>query len=73
MEVPAEVAALIADHIHGDVRQIAGALNRFLRWDASATVDTLDRFAVPLHVHDGDGQAPMKISNPLFETSSRKQ
>lgn len=28
MEVPAEVAAQIADHIHGDVRQIAGALNR---------------------------------------------
>ncbi|HEV7280740.1 MAG TPA: chromosomal replication initiator protein DnaA [Pirellulaceae bacterium] len=28
MEVPAEVAAMIADHIHGDVRQIAGALNR---------------------------------------------
>lgn len=28
MEVPAEVAGLIADHIHGDVRQIAGALNR---------------------------------------------
>jgi hypothetical protein len=44
--------------------EIAGALNRFLRWDATATVDTLDRFALPLHVHDGDGQDPPKAGYP---------
>jgi len=44
--------------------EIAGALNRFLRWDATATVDTRDRFALPLHVHDGDGQAPPKAGYP---------
>lgn len=35
--------------------EIAGTLNRFLRWDATQVVDTLDRLAIPLHVHDGDG------------------
>ncbi len=44
--------------------EIAGALNRFLRWDATAVVDTLDRFALPLHVHDGDGKAPPKAGYP---------
>jgi len=44
--------------------EIAGALNRFLRWDATATIDTRDRFALPLHVHDGDGQAPPKAGYP---------
>ncbi len=44
--------------------EIAGAINRFLRWDATATVDTLDRFALPLHVHDGDGQDPPKAGYP---------
>ncbi|MEM6290578.1 MAG: hypothetical protein AAGA54_04905 [Myxococcota bacterium] len=37
---------------------IAGALNRFLRWDANGIVDTIDRFEVPLRVLDGDGTAP---------------
>lgn len=41
--------------------EIAGALNRFLRWDANAVVDTIDAFSLPLHVHDGDGSdAPAK-------------
>ena len=44
--------------------EIAGALNRFLRWDAVATVDTLERFALPLHVHDGDGKDPPKAGYP---------
>lgn len=43
---------------------IAGAFNRFLRWDAAQLVDTLDRFAVPLHVHDGDGSDPPKAGYP---------
>lgn len=38
--------------------EIAGALNRFLRWDAGAMVDTLDEFSLPLHVHDADGSDP---------------
>lgn len=41
--------------------EIAGALNRFLRWDAGALVDTVDEFSLPLHVHDGEGSdAPAK-------------
>ena len=38
--------------------EIAGALNRFLRWDANAVVDTIDEFSLPLHVHDGEGSDP---------------
>lgn len=38
--------------------EIAGALNRFLRWDATTVVDTIDRFAVPLRVIDGEGDDP---------------
>jgi len=37
---------------------IAGAINRFLRWDATQIVDTVDRFAMPLRVHDGVGADP---------------
>lgn len=44
--------------------EIAGTLNRFLRWDATQVVDTLDGFAVPLHVHDGDGAAAPKSGYP---------
>lgn len=44
--------------------EIAGALNRFLRWDAAAIVDELDRFAVPLHVLDGEGSGPPKAGYP---------
>jgi hypothetical protein len=36
---------------------VAGALNRFLRWDAAGIVDTVDRFSMPLRVHDGEGSA----------------
>ena len=44
--------------------EIAGALNRFLRWDAAAIVDDIDRFAVPLHVLDGEGKDPPKAGYP---------
>lgn len=44
--------------------EIAGALNRFLRWDSTAIVDELDRLEIPLHVHDGDGAAPPKSGYP---------
>lgn len=38
--------------------EVAGALNRFLRWDAQQVLDTLDLFSMPLHVHDGEGSDP---------------
>ncbi len=43
---------------------IAGALNRFLRWDANGIVDTIDRFEVPLRVLDGDGSGPPEPGYP---------
>jgi hypothetical protein len=43
---------------------IAGALNRSLRWDATKTVDTLDTFSVPITVLDGSGGAPPKAGYP---------
>ncbi len=44
--------------------EIAGAFNRFLRWDAAQMVDSLDEFSLPLHVHDGDGSAAPKSGYP---------
>jgi hypothetical protein len=45
----------------------AGALNRFLRWDAAALIDEVDRFAVPLRVHRGEDDAPLEdgFTGPL--------
>lgn len=37
---------------------IAGALNRHLRWDANGIVDTVERFEVPLRALDGRGGDP---------------
>lgn len=37
---------------------IAGALNRFLRWDSTRIVDTIDQLELPLRVLDGEGGAP---------------
>ena len=34
---------------------LAGALNRFLRWDSGRVVDRWDRLELPLRVHDGAG------------------
>jgi hypothetical protein len=44
--------------------EIAGALNRSLRWDATQLVDTLDAFSVPITVLDGQGGAPPKPGYP---------
>ncbi len=43
---------------------IAGARNRFLRWDATRLVDTLDRFELPLRALDGPGSAPPRAGYP---------
>ncbi len=46
--------------------EVAGALNRFLRWDATQIVDELDRFVVPLRVHTGEGADPPAPGYPSF-------
>lgn len=43
---------------------IAGAKNRFLRWDANATVDTVDRLELALVLASGDGSAAPKAGYP---------
>jgi hypothetical protein len=42
----------------------AGGLNRFLRWDATKVVDTIDRFELPLRVLDGAGGPPPAAGYP---------
>jgi hypothetical protein len=37
---------------------IAGAINRSLRWDSTKIVDSLDELTIPLRVLDGDGGPP---------------
>ena len=37
---------------------VAGARNRFLRWDATRIVDTFERLEMPLKVLNGDGKPP---------------
>jgi poly(3-hydroxybutyrate) depolymerase len=44
--------------------EIAGALNRFLRWDATKLVDTFERFELPLRVLDGAGGPPPQPGYP---------
>ena len=44
--------------------QRAGAINRFLRWDATGIVDTIDRFEIPLRVLDGEGGPPPRAGDP---------
>lgn len=44
--------------------QSAGALNRFLRWDATALVDTRDYFELPLRALDAAGGAPPREGYP---------
>lgn len=44
--------------------EIAGVLNRFLRWDAGGLVDELDRFEVPLQGLDGEGGEPPQVGYP---------
>jgi hypothetical protein len=43
---------------------IAGALNRFLRWDSAGIADENDRFEIPLFVLNGTGQAPPYLGYP---------
>jgi hypothetical protein len=44
--------------------ELAGALNRQLRWDASAIVDELDRFEIPIWALDGMGGDPPAAGYP---------
>jgi hypothetical protein len=44
--------------------ELAGGLNRFLRWDATQIVDTIDRFELPLRVIDGAGGPPPAAGYP---------
>jgi hypothetical protein len=44
--------------------EIAGALNRFLRWDTNGVVDEWERFEIPLFVVDGKGSAAPKAGYP---------
>jgi len=43
---------------------IAGARNRFLRWDSTQIVDTEQHFEIPLEVLDGNGQPAPKPGYP---------
>jgi len=43
---------------------LAGGLNRFLRWDATQIVDTIDRFELPLRVIDGPGGPSPRAGYP---------
>lgn len=44
--------------------EIAGAINRFLRWDAGGLVDELERFEIPLRGLDGEGGDPPQVGYP---------
>ncbi|RYE90582.1 MAG: hypothetical protein EOO75_09980 [Myxococcales bacterium] len=46
--------------------QIAGAFNRFLRWDSAGIVDTVDAFTVRLRLAQGDGKAPPEPGYPTY-------
>lgn len=55
------------DAVAGDTGwegDIAGAINRFLRWDAASVVDTVDRLQFALKVLDGEGSAAPKSGYP---------
>lgn len=43
---------------------LAGAFNRFLRWDTTGIVDTRDKLAIPLYVVTSPGTAPPKAGYP---------
>lgn len=44
----------------------AGALNRFLRWDATRLVDTPQRWALPLRVLNGAGSPAPRAGDPTL-------
>jgi len=58
----AGVVSVVADT--GWAGDRAGAINRFLRWDGTKIVDTIDRFELPLRVIDGQGAAPTRAGDP---------
>lgn len=43
---------------------LAGAFNRYLRWDARAMVDTVDRFELPLFARYSPGARPPRAGYP---------
>ena len=45
---------------------VAGALNRWLRWDSRSIVDSFTRFEVRLFVVDGDGRDPPRAGYPTI-------
>ena len=54
-------------HVPGDTGwsgDLAGAYNRFLRWDSTGIVDTEQRFEIPLKVLDGNGKPPPRAGYP---------
>jgi hypothetical protein len=46
---------------------VAGARNRHLRWDATAIVDTRERFEIPLRVAPGSGDDPPQAGYPTLD------
>lgn len=46
---------------------LAGAINRHLRWDASRTVDTAERLELPLRVLAGAGKDPPRAGYPTID------
>ncbi|MBI2395498.1 MAG: hypothetical protein HYV09_38380 [Deltaproteobacteria bacterium] len=47
--------------------ELAGALNRHLRWDATKVVDTTDRLELPLRVLSGTGKDPPRAGYPTID------
>lgn len=55
------------DAVAGDTGwkgDIAGAINRHLRWDATKQIDTSEEWSVPLRLYSGGGSAPPKAGYP---------
>ncbi len=44
--------------------ELAGALNRFLRWDATRVVDTIERLEIPLVLASGGGSSARRAGYP---------
>jgi len=56
-----------AEDVAGDTGwdgDIAGARNRFLRWDSNGVVDTAGELRIPLFVVNAEGSAPPKAGYP---------
>jgi hypothetical protein len=44
--------------------EVAGVLNRFLRWDSTGLVDDFDRFEIPVTVSTGEGREASRAGYP---------